>query len=143
MSHKSPSTIVGPPADALVEGLESVVGEELQLVAEYDPTTYDVLYASERLLARQGGTDGMNAEVSGLFPYYHLDFLQRELIEDLLWLGEVGMYVTYLEHGNVVRAQFEDSGVFVVLDTSASIDDVHVTIENALGDDPDPLQVHG
>jgi|GEM_PF-1342069 len=143
MSYKSSSTIVGPPADALAEGLESVAGDDLQLVAEYDSARYDVLFASERLLDDRGGVDGMSAAFDAMFPYYHLDFLQRELVEDMLWLGEVGTYVTFLDHGIVVRAQREESGVFVVLDVTASVDDVQVTIQNTLGDDGRRLPVHG
>lgn len=134
MSYKSPSTIVGPPANALAEGLESVVGDELQLVAEYDSTRYDVLYAAEHVLDDHGGVDGVEAEVAALFPYYHLDFLQQDLVEDMLWLGEVGTFVTFLDHGIVVRAQREANGVFVVLDVTASVDDVQITIQNTLHD---------
>jgi hypothetical protein len=142
MEYKSPSTIVGPPADALADALESVVGEDLDVIAEYDTDTFELLYVTEDRYDRQGTVDAVTAEFEGLYSYYHLDFLQRDLVEDLHWLGEIGTYVTYLEHGMVVRAPYEGNGVIVVLDVGASIDDVQVTIENTLGDG-EPLPVHG
>lgn len=143
MPYKSPSTIVGADADALAEALESVAGDELQLVAEYDPVAYDVLYVADSLLDHDGQLDGVLDDLEGLFPYYHLDFLQRKLVHDILWLGEVGTYVTFLERGIVVRAHNENDGVFVVLDASASIDDVQVAIENTFGEQSRQLPLHG
>lgn len=132
MTLKAPSTIIGEPADALAEALESVVGDELQLVAEYDPRDYKLLYASEWLVKNCGGIEAIRQEAEDLFSYYHLDFLERRLLRDVLWLGDVGTYVTFLDHGIVVRAQRADTGVFVLVDVSASVDDVQVTIQNTL-----------
>ncbi len=141
MDYRSPSTIVGPPADALADALEAVVGDDLELLAEYDTDTFELLYVTEDRFDSHGTVDGVAAEFEDLYSYYHLDFLQRTLVEDIHWLGEVGTYVTYLEHGTVVRAPHQGNGVIVVLDTGASVDDVQVTIENTLGE-TEPLRVH-
>lgn len=89
MAFKRASTIVGPPANALAEALESVTDDELQTVAEYNAQSYELLYVSERVAEKHGGLDGVEEETDSLFDYYHIDFLERDLLEDILWLGEV------------------------------------------------------
>ena len=132
MTFKRASTIVGPPADALAEALESITDEELQAIAEYNARSYELLYVSERVAEKHGGIDGVEDEAASLFDYYHIDFLERDLLEDMLWLGEVGTFVTFLDHGIVVRAHTGCAAVFIALDVTASIDDVQITIENTL-----------
>lgn len=132
MSTKTASIIIGPPADTLAEALESVFDGELQMIAEYDSKSYEVLYASDWFLNQHGGLDSVEADADHLFDYFHLDFLERDLLSDMLSLGDVGIFVTYLDHGTIVRALTDDAGIFVVLDTSASVDDARITIENTI-----------
>lgn len=134
MSFRAASTIIGPSANELAEAVESVAGDELRLIAEYDSTSYEFLYVDDALVDSFGGLDAVEAETDALFNYFHLDFLERELLEDMLWLGEVGTYVTFLDHGIVVRAHTDGTGVYIVLDVAASVDDVQLTIENTLHD---------
>lgn len=135
MSLKTPSTIIGPPANSLSEALESVFDDELQMVTEYDSNSHELLYVSDWFLNQHGGIDSVKAETDDLFNYYHLDFLERDFLADMLPLGEVETFVTFLDHGTVLRAQMDDAGVCVVLDVSASIDDAQITIQNALIED--------
>jgi len=79
-----------------------------------------------------GGLGGVEEEADSLFDYYHIDFLERDLLADMLWLGEVGTFVTFFDHGIVVRAHTDSAAVFVALDVTASVDDVQITIENTL-----------
>lgn len=132
MTFKRASTIIGPPANALAEALESVTDEELQTVAEYNAQSYQLLYVSEQVAEKHGGIGGVEEEADSLFDYYHIDFLERDLLEDMLWLGEVGTFVTFLDHGIVIRAHTDCAAVFVALDVTASVDDVQITIENTL-----------
>ncbi len=132
MAFKRASTIVGPPADALADALESVAADELQMIAEYNAQSHELLFVSEQVAERHGGRDGIEDEADALFDYYHIDFLERDLLEDMLWLGEVQTFVTFLDHGIVVRAHTDSAAVFVALDVTASVDDVQITIENTL-----------
>jgi hypothetical protein len=132
MSLKRSSTIVGPRADVLADALESVVGDELQMVAEYDARSYRLLHVADSVEAQCGGIDAVEGEAESLFNYYHIDFLERDLLADVLWLGEVNTFVTYLDHGIVVRATGDSAAVFVALDVTASVDDVQITIQNTL-----------
>ena len=135
MSHKRASTIVGPAADALVDTLESVAADELQVVAEYDAQTYRLLHVADRIAEKHGGLDGVEGTADSLFNYYHIDFLERDLLKDTFCFGEVDTFVTFYDHGIVVRAHADAAAVFVALDVTASIDDVQVTIENTLHHD--------
>lgn len=132
MMFKRASSIIGSRANALAEGLEAVADDELQVIAEYDAQSYRLLYVSDRIAEKHGGLDGVEEEADSLFDYYHIDFLERDLLEDMLWLGEVGTFVTFLDHGIVVRAHTGCAGVFVALDVTASVDDVQITIQNTL-----------
>ena len=134
MAFKRASTIVGPSADALAEALESITTDELQMIAEYDAQSYQLLHVADRVGERHGGLDGVEGEAESLFDYYHIDFLERDLLEDMLWLGEVGTFVTFLDHGIVIRAHTGCAAVFVALDVTASVDDVQITIENTLSE---------
>lgn len=132
MISKTASTIIGPSATALTDALEAVLGDELQVVAEYDSESYELLYVADWILEEHGGWDEVETEADAVFNYFHLDFLERDLLEDLLWLGEVGTFVTFLDHGIIVRANMDTAGVFIVLDVTASVDDVQITIQNTL-----------
>ena len=132
MPFNRASTIVGPPADALAEALECVTEDQLQVLAEYDSQSYQLLYVADRVAESHGGIDGVEEEAGSLFNYYHIDFLERDLLADMLWLGEVGTFVTFLDHGIVVRAHARGAAVFIALDVTASVDDVQITIENVL-----------
>jgi len=132
MPFKRASTIVGPRADALAEALESVAADDLQMIAEFDARSYQLLYVDDDVAEQHGGLDAVEAEADSLFDYYHIDFLERDLLADMLWLGEVGTFVTFLDHGIVVRAHADCAAVFVALDVTASVDDVQITIENTL-----------
>ena len=137
MPRKAASTIVGPPADALAEALESVAGDDLQLIAEYNSQRYEFLHVSDWILERHGGMEGVEEQSSSLFNYFHLDVLERDLLGDMLWLGEVGTFVTFLDHGIIVRAQTDANGIYVALDVTASVDDVQITIQNVLEETDD------
>ncbi|SFR87696.1 hypothetical protein SAMN05216559_0392 [Halomicrobium zhouii] len=132
MPFKRASTIVGPPADALADALESVAADDLQVIAEYDAQSYQLLHVADDVAEQHGGLDGVEDQADSLFDYYHIDFLERDLLADMLWLGEVGTFVTFLDHGIVVRAHTDSAAVFVALDVTASVDDVQITIENTL-----------
>ena len=132
MAFKRASSIVGPRGDALAEALESVVTDELRILAEYDAQSYRLLYVDDRIAEDHGGLDGVEEEAESLFDYYHIDFLERDLLRDMLWLGEVGTFVTFLDHGIVVRAHTDCAAVFIALDVTASVDDVQITVENTL-----------
>lgn len=132
MASKTVSTIIGSSANTLAEALEAVVEDELQVIAEYDSQSYELLYVSDWLLEKHGGLDEVEEEADAVFNYYHLDFLERDLLEDMLWLGEVGMFVTFLDHGIIVRANTDTAGIFIALDVTASVDDVQMTIQNTL-----------
>ncbi|MFW5950321.1 MAG: hypothetical protein ACOCR6_03120 [archaeon] len=129
------STIIGPPANELAEALESVVDDELQVIAEYDSSSYNLLFVADQLLEPHGSLESIRSEADTLFNYFHLDFLERELLEDLLWLGDVGTYVTFLDHGIIIRAQTDNAGAYIVMDVPASVDDVQIIIQNTLHDE--------
>lgn len=132
MASKAASTIIGPSATALTDALEAVAADELQVVAEYDPESYEILYVADWIVEEYGGEDEIEAELDAAFDYFHLDFLERDLLDELLWLGEVGTFVTFLDQGIVVRANMNTAGVFIVLDPAASVDAVQETIQHTL-----------
>ena len=132
MSFKRPSTVIGPSADFLAEALESIAADDLQVIAEYSGQTYELLYASDRVAEKHGGINSLEEEADSLFDYYHIDFLERDLLEDMLWLGEVRTFVTFLDHGITIRAHTESAAVFIAVDITASIDDIQITIQNTL-----------
>jgi hypothetical protein len=132
MTSKRASTIIGDPADELSEALESIAEDDLHIVAEYNTASYELLYVSDEVLASHGDLESVENEADAFFDYYHLDFLERSIIQDMLWLGEVNTFVTFLDHGIVVRAQIDAAAVFIALDVTASVDDVQITIQNTL-----------
>lgn len=132
MTSKRASTTIGDPADELSEALESIAEADLHIVAEYNTTSYELLYVSDEVLDSHGDLESVENEAANFFDYYHLDFLERGLLQDMLWLGEVNTFVTFLDHGIVVRAQIDAAAVFIALDVTASVDDVQITIQNTL-----------
>ena len=134
MAHKRASTMLGSPGDSLTEALEAVVGDDLQIIAEYDGQSYELLHVSEQITEKHGGLEGVEEEAGSLFDYYHLDFLERDLLRDTLWLGEVETFVTFLDHGIILRTHTDSAAAFIAMDITGSIDDVQITIQNALQD---------
>ncbi|WP_226021899.1 hypothetical protein [Halomicrobium salinisoli] len=131
MPVKKSSQIIGSDADSLTEALESIAAEELQLVIEYDNSTHNTLYLSDRLVDDSDNTDPTHEQVEDIFEYYYIDFLERDLLEDMIWLGDVNIFATFFDAGVIFRAQKDSAAIFIVMDHPLSIDDIQITIQNA------------
>ena len=113
MAIRRESQLVAFDADAAFEVVEAAVGERLRTFAEYDPSDYRVLYASDRLLDRLGGEETFETVAERFHGFVHLDFVERELFADLSpAAGEVSTYVTRLENTMYVRYLVGDEGLF-------------------------------
>jgi hypothetical protein len=112
-------------AAGVADAVEAAVGDDLRVVVEYDESEYNPLYVAEPVVDQLGGREGFEALADELHSDFRLDFTQQELYEEVYGdFGSVRAFVVVLDGARVVRFIAEDTGLYVSVDPSASVDAV-------------------
>lgn len=103
---------------ALVEEL----GQNLQIVAEYNTETYNDLFVADDVVEELGGQEKYNQQRKKIEDFLRLDFVDRHAYGEIVpRAGESNLFLTQAAKVLLIRVFVEDNALFVSVERNGHI----------------------
>lgn len=134
MPTRNDSVLTDFDAIGALDAVQSRIGEDLLVCAEFIPEDFHIIYVSDT------GLDGYRNEtdiwVVGdvIHEYMNIDFLERELFRDLYpQVTETNAFVTYTDYAAIIRVLSGDEGLYLSVDPDAPVSEIVSDVTDILG----------
>ncbi|MDS0476770.1 hypothetical protein [Natrinema sp. 1APR25-10V2] len=122
-------------ADAILEKILEICGDQVHSFAEYDAETYNIIYMSEQMADQFDGEDDIAELSDRIHSDYRLDFTEKEMYEDVYGeLGEVRAFSVFFDQNAIFRFVGERTGLYVSLAPDAPFNQVIEAVYDLIGE---------
>lgn len=134
MSEEESVDLVDFDAAAVVTAAREAAGDDhLRVCVVYDDSDFRTVYVDDRVDGAYDDGDARDEHFGQIHAYVHLDFVERELFEEMIPDSEgVRAFVTYMGDLVAVRVVTSGQGVFLSVAPDAPITELVDAVERAL-----------
>lgn len=115
------------------QDLVEKLGQNLQLIAEYDTETYNDLFVSDDVIDELGGEDAYIKQRKNIENFLRLDFIDRHAYGNIVpRAGKSNLFITQAATVLLVRLFVDENALFVSIERNGNIGGTIQTVESVV-----------